>query len=212
MTLQFIYPSLRLNLSHQTNLFSNLAQKLENFESCQNNPILCPCIPAAHFSWESYEIHHHPINPGFFLHSILSAHILDWLHLNHFQLYRCSETEDGTQAYLTCTQHTGRQIVLRYSRGSTQHVLDILYQPFISTLLQPPITPLSALLEWTQRKKGGISLLETDERVSLSEYLNRMSVELQLNSTLFQMFSTLSNAVLLQNTSSSCLVDSSLYA
>ena len=211
LTLQIIFPSLRLNLTHQSNLFSNLTQKLENSDTCQNNPILCPCVPAAHFCWESYEIHRHPVNAYFILHSILSSHILDWLQLNHFQLYRCSETGDGTQAYLTSTRNTGRQLVLRYSRGSEQHTLEVLYQPFISTLLQPPITPLSTLLECSQRKRNRMTIPETEEKVLLHVYLEQMSTELQLNSVLFDLLSRLFNSVLTHQVSSSTITNSTLF-
>lgn len=198
-TLQLLFPSLRLNLAHQSMTFSSLAQKQENSDTCQNNPILCSCIPAAHFCWESYEIHRHPVGQHFILHSLLSSHILDWLTLNHFQLYRYSESKEMTQAYLTSCNESDRQLVMKYKCESDQHILEVLYQPFISTSLHPPITPLLTLLEWQQRRLNRISSVECEEMISLKAYVKRLTNELKLNFTLFELLSELFNSVLNQH-------------
>ena len=207
-SLQFIYPSLRLSLLHQGELLSHLFHKTEIAESLQNNPVLCPCIPAAYFSWESVQIHSHQVTSGFILNSLFSTHMLEWLKKNNYQLYRYEDTNTNTNTtlniYMTQWQDKARQLVARYTIYEDTHSIYLMFLPFLSSLVVPPITPLLQLLERslsrrsiTRSIRSEASGEEDDGRITIIHYYERLQSELKLGYSLFYTLSELFNSVLM---------------
>ena len=203
-SLQFIYPSLRLSLLHQNELLSHLFHKTEIAESFQNNPVLCPCIPAAYFIWESVQIHSHQVTPGFILNSLFSTHMLEWLKKNNYQLYRYEDINNNTlNIYMTQWQDKTRQLVARYTLYEDTHSVYLMFLPFLSSLVTPPITPLLQLLERSlssrsnQRSTRSEVNEENDDRISIILYYERLQSELKLGYSLFYTLSELFNSVLM---------------
>ena len=205
-SLQFIYPSLRLSLLHQSALLSHLFHKTEIAESLQNNPVLCPCIPAAYFSWESVQIHSHQVTSGFILNSLFSTHMLEWLKKNNYQLYRYEDDNDKNtlNVYMTQWQDKTRQLVARYTIYEDTHSIYLMFLPFLSSLVVPPITPLLQLLERslsrrsiTRSIRSEASGEEDDGRITIIHYYERLQSELKLGYSLFYTLSELFNNVLM---------------
>ena len=205
-SLQFIYPSLRLSLLHQSALLSHLFHKTEIAESLQNNPVLCPCIPAAYFSWESVQIHSHQVTSGFILNSLFSTHMLEWLKKNNYQLYRYEDDNDKNtlNVYMTQWQDKARQLVARYTIYEDIHSIYLMFLPFLSSLVVPPITPLLQLLERslsrrsiTRSIRSEASGEEDDGRITIIHYYERLQSELKLGYSLFYTLSELFNNVLM---------------
>ena len=188
-SVQLLYPSLRLNLGHQQTLLKSLKEKLEALESGKNNPILCPCVPGAYFCWDSVQLHTHEVSKQFVLHSALSSSLLQWLHLNRFQLYRFTETDDCIAVFLTRVE-AGRQLVARYVAEKERHSLQLLFLPFLSNLLEAPVTPLYSMLEKSHGKASSHGSAEKED-VTLTTFIESASNELQLEAAFFKFLSQL---------------------
>lgn len=200
-SLQFIYPSLRLSLLHQGQILSHLFHKTELAEALQNNPVLCPCIPAAYFSWESIQIHTYQATAVFVLHPLFSTHVFEWFKRNQYQLYRYEETKNQLSVYMTRYQDKARQLVAKYTICDGKHTVYLLFLPFMSSLVTPPTTPLLQLLDRSQSRRTTLrgSRWENsteEESISVVQYYERLQSELQLGYSLFYTFSEMFNSVL----------------
>ena len=188
-SVRLLYPSLRLNLGHQQTLLKSLKEKLEAVESGRSNPILCPCVPGAYFCWDSAQLHTHEVNKQFVLHSALSSSLLAWLRLNRFQLYRFTETDDCLAVFLTRVE-AGRQLVARYVTEKTRHSLQLLFLPFLSNLLEAPVTPMQSMMERSHGRPSSRGSAEKGD-VTLKTFIQSANDELQLEAAFFKFISQL---------------------